>query len=216
MSKYEIILFDLDGTLTDPKIGITRSVQYALKKFGIAEDNLDKLEPFIGPPLSGSFREFYSFDEAQAVQAVKYYREYFSSAGKYENSVYPGIEDMLRELKKAGKELIVATSKPTVFSEDILKHFNLYDYFDSIVGSNMDGTRVDKSDVIRFIISSLKPKTMESIVMVGDRKYDVCGARENGISAIAVSYGYGPENELFEAGPDFTAHSVDELKMLLL
>lgn len=216
MSRYETILFDLDGTLTDPKIGITRSVQHALKKFGIMEDNLDKLEPFIGPPLSDSFKEFYSFDEAQAVQAVKYYREYFSTVGKYENSVYPGIEDMLRELKKAGKKLIVATSKPTVFSEEILKHFNLYEYFDSIVGSNLDGTRVSKSDVIRFVISSLKPETMDNIIMVGDRKYDVSGARENGIPVAAVSYGYGPEDELSESRPDFIVHTVDELKMLLL
>lgn len=216
MGGYKAILFDLDGTLTDPKVGITRSVQYALNKFGIIEDDLDRLEPFIGPPLTDSFREFYSFEDPQIVQAIGYYREYFSKTGLYENKVYEGMEAMLKALKDDGKKLVVATSKPTDFSEEILRHFNLDGYFDFVAGSTFDGTRVKKSDVIRFAISSMEGYGKGDIVMVGDRKFDVLGARENGIHSIAVMYGYGSWEELAGSRPDFIAHSVGELSGLLL
>lgn len=215
MGSFEVILFDLDGTLTDPKIGITRSVQYALRKLGIIEDDLDKLEPFIGPPLYDSFREFYSFEDTQIGQAIEYYREYFSYKGLYENKVYEGMEGMLKTLKDSGKKLIVATSKPTEFSKQILKYFKMEGYFDYVVGSNIDGTRVKKGEVIQFAISSLKEYDKKDIVMVGDRKFDVYGARENGIHSIAVTYGYGSDSELFESKPEFLAHSVKELSALL-
>lgn len=215
MGSFEVILFDLDGTLTDPKIGITKSVQYALGKFGIIEDDLDKLEPFIGPPLSDSFREFYSFGDAQIVQAIQYYREYFSRKGLYENKVYDGMKGMLKALKNCGKKLIVATSKPTEFSEQILEYFNMEGYFDFVAGSNFDGTRAKKGDVIRYVVSNLSGYDKKNIVMVGDRKFDVYGARENGIQSIAVTYGYGSGIELTEAKPEFLAHSVKELSDLL-
>lgn len=215
MDSYKVILFDLDGTLTDPKIGITRSVQYALRKFGIIEDDLDKLEPFIGPPLSDSFREFYSFEGEQIGQAIGYYREYFSCKGLYENKVYEGMEGMLRGLKNCGKKLIVATSKPTDFSNQIVRYFNMEKYFDFVAGSNNDGTRVKKGEVIQFVISNLTGYDKKDMVMVGDRKFDVCGARENGIHSIAVTYGYGSRNELIESKPEFFAHSIKELSDLL-
>ena len=133
--KYKYILFDLDGTLTDPKEGITKSVQYALKKYVILIENLDLLENFIGPPLKDSFMEYYNFSEDQASQAIEYYREYFKEKGIFQNKVYEHMEELLSKLKKLGLILIVATSKPTVFAEEILRHFNLDVYFELIIGS---------------------------------------------------------------------------------
>lgn len=138
---FEYILFDLDGTLTDPKLGITSSVQYALRALGIEEPSLDKLEVFIGPPLTDSFREFYGLDEEQMTTAVDKYRERFATQGIFENEIYPGIPQMLADLKAKGKKLAIASSKPTLFVEQILEHFEIGKYFDHVVGSNMDGTR---------------------------------------------------------------------------
>lgn len=214
--KYNVILFDLDGTLTDPKIGITKSVQYALVKFGIEEPDLDKLIPFIGPPLVESFQEFYSLNQEQAQAAVRYYREYFAETGMYENAVYPGIKELLGELKSAGKELIVATSKPTVFSEQIIEHFGLTQFFKAIVGSNLDGSRIHKDEVIAFALKDLTGTIYDSVIMVGDRKHDIIGAQKNGIASIGVTYGYGTQEELTQAKPVYLAATVEELGELLL
>jgi phosphoglycolate phosphatase len=212
---YEIILFDLDGTLTDPKVGITSSVQYALRKMGIYEENIEKLTPFIGPPLLNSFMEFYQMSDEEAKQAIVYYREYFSVAGLYENKVYSGMEELLCNLHKQKKMLIVATSKPTEFSVKILEYFNLLQYFTAIIGSNLDGTRTDKGDVIEFALTSQNIAECSKIVMVGDRKYDIIGAKTNGIAAIAVTYGYGSHDELVFAEPNYIVSSVEELSTLL-
>lgn len=213
---YDHILFDLDGTLTEPKIGITKSVQYALAKFNIYEDSLDKLTPFIGPPLLESFMEFYNFSEDDARKAIEYYRERFSKVGMYENAVFEGIPEMLAELRRLGKKLVVATSKPTVYSVKILEHFNLYQYFDAVIGSNLDGSRVEKSEVIEAVLVELGDIDRSRTIMVGDRKHDVMGARANGLKVIAVAYGYGTPEELREAEPDNIAASVAELKELLV
>ncbi|MET3846511.1 HAD hydrolase-like protein [Paenibacillus sp. OAE614] len=143
--RYKHLLFDLDGTVTDPKIGITKSVQYALNKFGIQEDDLDKLEPFIGPPLKNSFMEIYSFSEDQALQGVEYYREYFRERGIFENELYPGMQNVLKQLQDDGFTLYVATSKPKVFADEILKYFEVDHYFEWVVGSHLDGTLSDKT-----------------------------------------------------------------------
>ena len=213
--KYQVILFDLDGTLTDPKVGITKSVQYALAKYNIQEPDLDRLIPFIGPPLAESFQEFYSLSREQALTAVGYYREYFTQAGMYENAVYPGIKAMLAELTKAGRQLIVATSKPTVFSEQIVAHFDLAQYFTQIVGSNLDGSRIHKAEIIAYILAELPQIPRENIVMVGDRKHDIIGAQQNGLAAIAVSYGYATPAELEQAKPTFQVATVAGLAALL-
>lgn len=213
---YEIILFDLDGTLTDPKIGITLSVQYALKCMGIHEEDADTLTPFIGPPLLESFMEFYQMSHEDAILAISYYRERFSRIGLYENMVYPGIPELLAALKGQGKKMIVATSKPTEFSVQILEHFDLKKYFHAIIGSNLDGTRTDKSEVIQFALLEEGSCGRDKIVMIGDRKYDVIGAQQNGVDVIAVSYGYGSYDELVEANPKYIFSSVDELSNLLL
>jgi phosphoglycolate phosphatase len=213
--SYEVILFDLDGTLTDPKLGITKSVQYALAKFNIHEPDLDKLVPFIGPPLVESFQEFYALSKEEAAAGVGYYREYFTKAGMYENAVYPGIKDMLTALTGQGKKLIVATSKPTVFSEQIIEHFGLMPFFQRIVGSNLDGSRIHKDEIIAFVLSELAAYDCKDIVMVGDRMHDIIGAKKNNIDSVAVKYGYGTEAELITAKPTYLAATVVDLTQLL-
>jgi len=209
------LLFDLDGTLSDPKIGITKSVQYALERFGIRVTDLDELEPFIGPPLVDSFREFYSFSEADSRKAVEYYREYFTEQGMFENELYPGMRELLDSLKEQGRSLWVATSKPAVFAEKIADYFSIARYFTAIAGSNLDGTRTDKADVIRYLLEEWNLRTEDS-VMIGDRKHDIRGAHCHGMASIAVGYGYGSEEELRAAGPSFFVRTVEELKALFV
>ena len=219
---YRYILFDLDGTLTDPKEGITKSVQHALKGMGIEEPDPDRLTPFIGPPLGDSFKEFYHMNEEETEQAIRIYRERFSTVGKFENEVYPGIPEMLRRLKGAGARLAVASSKPQVFVEDILEHFDLASCFDVVVGSELSGERVKKEEVVEEAIRRLfdgKEPTKEQkaeTAMVGDRKFDVQGARAFGLQAVLVSYGYMSEGEEFEEQPDILVGSVEELGRALL
>ncbi|MFI3238122.1 MAG: HAD hydrolase-like protein [Lachnospiraceae bacterium] len=218
MSK-RYILFDLDGTLTDPKEGICTCVQKALAAQGIIEDDLDKLEPFIGPPLLNSFMEFYGLSEEKAKEAIVTYRERFSTVGKFENIVYLGIPELLRTLKSAGFQLAVASSKPEVYVNDILEYFQIKEYFDVITGSELDGTRVDKDEVIAEALNRLfhyKAYKKDQVIMVGDRKFDVLGAKEIGIENIAVTYGYGSEKELEQAEADHIVHTVEELGELLL
>lgn len=213
---YQIILFDLDGTLTDPKPGITKSVQYALAKMGINEPDWERLTPFIGPPLALAFKEFYHMNDQEAKQAVDYYRERFSTVGLYENAVYPGIPELLKQLRSLNKILLVATSKPTVFAMKILEHFGLDEFFSHVVGSNLDGTLVEKSEVIAFALNKIGVYKKDNVLMVGDRKHDVLGAKGNGIDAAAVAYGYGPLPELNDAHPTYIVKTVGELAALLM
>jgi len=217
MKKY--LLFDLDGTLTDPKVGITTCVQYALQSFGIEEPDLDKLEPFIGPPLKESFMNFYDMSEEQADTAVEKYRERFKDTGIFENKLYDGIPEMLRTLQSKGMFLAVASSKPTVFVERILEHFNIAKYFSVVVGSELDGTRVNKDEVVQEALSRLfkdKPIQKEQVYMIGDRKFDVEGAKALQVESVGVTYGYGSMEELKEAKADYIVRSVEELQKFLL
>ena len=202
---YKYLLFDLDGTLTDPGVGITNSVMYTLRKFGINVTDRTTLYKFIGPPLRESFEAFFGFSEEQCEQAVRYYREYFSETGLYENEVYDGIPETLSQLKESGRKLIVATSKPELFAEKILKHFELYDFFDLVAGATMDNSRSEKADVIRYALESSGVSDISSAVMIGDRKHDILGAAANGIDSIGVLYGYGSRDELTAAGTTFIA-----------
>ena len=197
--NYLYILFDLDGTLTDPQVGITKSVQYALRHFGIDEPDLLKLNTFIGPPLTDSFMKFYGFDEAQATQAINFFREYFSKQGILENVLYEEVAELLAELHQAGCQLAVATSKPTVFAKQILEHYQITHYFKAIVGSNLDNTRTDKAEIIAFACNELGITDLGNVLMIGDRKYDIAGAQAHGITSIGVTYGYGSKQELAEA-----------------
>ena len=217
MKKY--LLFDLDGTLTDPREGITTCVQYALKALGIEEPDLGKLEPFIGPPLKDSFKEFYGMSDEQAEAAVAKYRERFENIGIFENKVYQGIPEMLHLLQSKGFYLAVASSKPTVFVERILEHFNLRKYFCVVVGSELDGTRVNKDEVVREALNRLfayKPIQYSQVYMIGDRKFDIEGARALGVESVGVSYGYGDLEELKAAKADYIVRSVEELQKFLM
>ncbi len=214
--SYKYILFDLDGTLTDPAEGITKSVAHALRHYGIEPPPLEELFPFIGPPLADSFMEFYGFDKEKAAEAVWVYREYFMVTGKYENLVYDGIEELLKQLKADGRKLAVATSKPEVLATDILEHFGLAKYFDIIRGSMMDGTRVKKHEVIQAVLDEFQPQDMNEMIMVGDRKFDVEGAKEFGMDCIGVLFGYGSREELEEAGAKYIAEDVAALGKLLM
>lgn len=212
---YDVILFDLDGTLTDPKEGIVNSIVYALNSFGIKNYDREQLTKFIGPPLKDSFMEYYHFDEELALRAIEKYREHFATKGLFENTVYPMIPELLKELSAQGKKIVLATSKPTDFAQRILDHFNLAQYFAFTGGSNLDGTRTKKSEVIAHAIQESHTET-EKVVMIGDRKFDIIGAREVGIDSIGVLYGYGTYEELIKENPTHLAHSMNDLREILL
>lgn len=216
MLKYQTILFDLDGTLTDPKEGIINSIEYALHKFNIEVEERADLTVFIGPPLQESFQKYLGFNPEQAWQAIRYYREYFAEKRLFENKVYPGIRELLEKLQAEHVLLAIATSKPTIYTERILEHFQLKRFFHIVIGSNLDGTRVKKGDVIRAVLEKIPTTNTNSIVMVGDREHDIIGAKENLIEAIGVTYGYGSEEELKAAGARYIAHSVAQLQKMLL
>ncbi len=213
---FDIILFDLDGTLTDPALGITNSVVYALKKMGISPPEKNELLKFIGPPLASSFEKYYGLSKEEALKAVDFYREYFAPKGIFENTVFEGIPEMLKELKNAGKALALATSKPTIFADKILNHFNLSDYFDLTVGSNLDGTLTDKAEVVAVALERLGNPDRKAAVMVGDRSHDIIGGTKNSLSTVGVTFGYGSETELNDAGATKIVHTVNELKKYLL
>ena len=215
MKSYSIILFDLDGTLTDSSQGIINSIIYALEKFDINDYDMPLLRKFLGPPLHESFEKFMGFDKEKSLQAVKLYREYFSSKGLLENEVYGSITDLLQKLKENGKSLIVATSKPQPFTDKIMEHFDLVKYFDFIAGSNMDTTRSKKAEVIEYALSECNIKDKSKVVMIGDRAEDMIGAQSVGIDSIGVEYGYGTFDELKNAGATYIAKTVDELENLL-
>ncbi|KAF0825757.1 HAD family hydrolase [Cytobacillus firmus] len=216
MNKHKVILFDLDGTLSDPKEGITKSVQYALQKMNINEPDIDKLECFIGPPLQVSFAEYYDFDEKETQKAIDFYRERFKEKGMFENELYLNIPLLLKSLKEQGFILVVATSKPTVFAEEILKHFNIDQYFELIVGSNLDGTRTSKTEIIQYILDKYNDRKLSDFIMIGDRKHDIIGANNTGIDSIGVTYGYGSFEELSNSNPTYIVESVEQLKDILI
>ena len=213
---FDTILFDLDGTLTDPGEGITNSVAYALRKYGIEVSDRSELYKFIGPPLKDSFMKYYGFDEDKAEEAIAYYREYFRDTGIFENRVYEGVEDMLRGLHANGKRIVLATSKPEEFAIRILEHFGLRKYFTVVAGASMDSSRSKKGDVIAYAISLCESFEKYTAVMVGDREHDIIGAKENGLKSIGVLYGYGDEKELKTAGADYIVSSPIEVLSLIL
>jgi phosphoglycolate phosphatase len=219
---YRYLLFDLDGTLTDSAEGIIKCVQYAAKKMGAEYKSAEELRVFVGPPLSESFKVVYGFSEEETRQAIVYYRERFQPIGMYENAVYPGIPELLECMKVHGKINLIASSKPEAFVKTILEHFDIAKYFDVIVGASMDESRNTKEAVIEEALSQLKNTdrygqySPDKCVMIGDRKYDICGAKYFGLRNIGVSYGFAPEGELKEAGADVIVDTVEELTQMLL
>lgn len=212
--KYEYVLFDLDGTLTDPALGITNSVMYALRHFGIEVQDRRELYFFIGPPLKETFEKRFGFTPDEGEEALAQYRVYFSDKGLFENSVYDGIPELLKTLTEHGTKVVLATSKPTVYADRILEHFGLKQYFTFLSGSELNGDRVEKADVIRYALDHLPITDKDRLMMVGDRSFDVDGARECGLPCIGVLYGYGDETELKDASA--IAKTVSDLKALLL
>lgn len=212
---YNIILFDLDGTLTDPGEGITNSVAYALNKFGIQVADKTTLYNFIGPPLIDSFMKYYKMSYEDGLNAVEYYREYFGVTGIFENRVFDGIPQLLSNIKKSGRKIALATSKPEQYATRILEHFGLSHFFDFIGGATMDETRSKKADVIKYVIDSLDIKDLSTVVMVGDRHHDIDGANQNGLDSIGVLFGYGDKEELETAGATYIAETVNDIIKLL-
>ena len=205
------ILFDLDGTLTDPKDGITRCIQFALDQLGTTSPDVDQLDWCIGPPLRGSFSQLLNTkDDTLLDQAIFHYRKRFSECGMYENVVYPEVIGSLRRIRKAGARVFLATSKPKVFAKQILDHFDLSPFFDAVYGSELDGRLSDKSELVAHILDteSLDPKMT---LIVGDRSHDIIGGKKNYIMTAAVSYGYGSREELTSFKPDFIFDTISDL-----
>jgi phosphoglycolate phosphatase len=216
MKHYTVALFDLDGTIIDPIIGIVNSVKYALDCMKIDYNPTDSFEKFIGPPLDQSFQNFYSLSESGAREAVEFYRVYYKKSGMKENHLYTGIKDLIQDMAKQNILLFVATSKPTLFAIDILKYYQLADYFKEIVGANMDLTRTAKNEIIGYILSKNLNIDPNNCVMIGDRSYDIIGAQENQLDSIGVLYGYGSNEEMKEVKPTYMAETVDDLRKILL
>ena len=196
--SYSNYLFDLDGTLTDPGVGIKNSIRYALEKRGYSPLREDELNAFIGPPLLDTFQKYCHVSREESAELVTTYREYFSTRGMFENTVYEGIPEALAALRERGAKLYVATSKPEPFAVRILEHFDLAKYFEFIGGSTMDETRTDKAEVIAYVLETAGLRPEES-VMIGDRRYDVRGGKTCGLATVGVLFGYGDREELSEA-----------------
>ena len=212
---YKTVLFDLDGTLTDPGLGITNSVMYALNKFNIKVEDRTSLYKFIGPPLKESYEKYYHLSDEEITRAVAYYREYFSEKGIYENELYNGITEVLKQIKSSGRQVILATSKPEEFAVEILKYFKIDQYFDFVAAATMDGTRNNKADIIAYALELGKITDLQSAVMIGDREYDINGAKVAGLDSIGVLYGYGSREELESAGATYIAERVEDIMGLI-
>jgi len=209
MSKH--VYIDLDGTLTDPFEGISNCIAYALERLGHARPASDSLRRFIGPPLLEAFVELVGHEKAP--RAVEHYRERFSGVGWRENTVYPGIHEALGAITGAGHRCFVATTKPHVFARRIVEHFELSAYFTAVYGSELDGTRTDKTELLRY--AQRERSEPRDSVMIGDRHHDIVGARNNGFRAIGVTYGYGTADELLGAGAECLAAAPGELPGLI-
>lgn len=212
MKKYESVLFDLDGTLTDSGEGITKSAAYAFEKLGLPVPSQKDLELFIGPPLAEIFPK-YGVPVEQTDEAIHYFRQRYKSVGKFENRPYDGIENLLKDLKAAGMRLYVATSKPETTAVEILSHFHLDRYFDEIAGATESHARETKDAVIAYLLNSVHA---EKCVMVGDTRFDVLGAEKLQIPCIGVAWGYGSVDEMREAGAIAIVRNISELEEILL
>lgn len=212
---YRTVLLDLDGTLTDPALGITGAIMYALEQFHIRVEERSSLYPFIGPPLSESFERYYHFNEEETGRAVAYYREYYGERGLYENTLYDGVPQLLAQIRDSGRRIVLATSKPEEFTVRILEHFQIDKYFDFVATATLDGSRSTKADVVAYALREGGITDRASTVMVGDRKYDILGANAAGLDSIGVLYGYGSREELQKAGATHIAESVADVMKFL-
>jgi len=215
-TSYKVVVFDLDGTLTDSKVGIANSIRYAFRRLSIKEPNNDEVLSFLGPPLHESFSRYASLSGDTLTKAVDLYREYFRERGMFENEVYSGVTTLLSDLRQTGHRLAVATSKAETFAEQILQHFQLRHYFDCVSGSSLDNSKASKTDVLLAVFPHFGHYAREDFVMVGDREHDIIGAHNVGIDSIGVTYGYGSRQELVDSGAGVIVDSPTELASLLL
>lgn len=215
LKNKQHILFDLDGTITDPKEGITNAVLYALDKLNITCDDKESLTSFIGAPLVKEFENRFNLSNDDANKALEYYREYYKDKGIFECKLFDKIENLFIHLKDSDKKIYLATSKVTPFAIDLLNHFNIFNYFTFIGGSTLDGTRSTKDDVIEYVIKENGLTDLDSLVMIGDKSFDSIGAHANGIECVGVLYGYGTKEEHIENNADYIVSTIDELITLL-
>lgn len=218
-NTYQNIFFDFDGTLIDTGPGILRATRYALMKYGIEENDESNLKRFVGPPLAEAFAEHYGFSPEESINAVLKFREYYLEKGWTECTIYPGITEMLTELRDSGRHLIIATGKPEDLAIKIAKRFGIFDFFDIIRGAYVDDEgehRTDKKEIITSVFEDLDITDISSCIMVGDRANDVHGAHRSGIKALGILWGYGSENELCGAGADFSAAAPHEVSEMLI
>ena len=217
MKEYKVIIFDLDGTISDSGVGITKCVQYALKKLNIIEEDLEKLKHFVGPPLKDELIKTYGCSEEQAKQGVEFYRERYKPIGIYETEIYPGTEEMLEMLKGNGKYIALATSKPLPMAEEVLKYLKIYSYFDKVMGAELKGPRQSKVDVLEALFDEMPDSiTKKQCIMIGDTCFDIDGANTVGIDSIGVDYGFGDKDEMLAHGAKAIAYSATELCNMLL
>ncbi len=214
--QYNTILFDLDGTIADSGVGVTKAVEFALNQFGITVDDRSTLFSFIGPPLTESFMKYYYMSVEEADEAVLAYRVYYEQKGMLENTIYEGIEELLKQLHGAGKTIVLATSKPEVYAVKILQHTHLDQYFTIMAGASMDGTRIQKYDVIQYALSQINDLDLLTTIMIGDRHHDITGANRSKIDSIGVLFGYGCRDELKEAKATYIAATAKDIGELLL
>lgn len=208
---FEHVFFDLDGTIVDSKEGVTTSVSYSLEKLKAEPLDNETLEKFIGPPLVDSYMNYCGFNREEALDAINKYREYYSDIGIYKFKLYDGIKEMLLSLKANRKKIYIATSKPEIFANKILKKADLLDLFDGIFGATLDSSRVKKQDVLNYAISTLNLENLSSAILVGDTVFDVLGAKAVNLNSMAVTYGYEDRESLVASKPDFLVNSVAEI-----
>ncbi|MGN1118852.1 MAG: HAD-IA family hydrolase [Oscillospiraceae bacterium] len=211
---FNTILFDLDGTLTNPYIGITSGILYALEKLGVERPPRESLVTFIGPPLFDELQRRFGFDDDTAREGVRLYREYYSAGGLFENELIDGAEDLLKTLKARGKRICLATSKPEEYARRILERFRVLEYFDFVGGATLDGRIGTKAEVIRLVLRETGADPSEC-VLVGDRFHDILGAHETGMKCICVLVGFGSREEYAQYGADFVAETLAEVNGLV-
>lgn len=212
--NFDTLLFDLDGTLTDSTEGIVRCLEYALERMGF--DIPEDTNKFLGPPLYRSFAEFCGMNEEQVNEAVRIFRERYSTVGLFENRVYEGVPEMLKRLRDGGKRIMVATSKPEVYAVRIFDRFGLSQFFEIVGGANINGTRNDKDEVIEYVLEKAGISDRSSVLMIGDRRQDVLGAHKTGLKCMGILWGFGSIEELTEAGADFIAETPIKAADMLL
>jgi phosphoglycolate phosphatase len=216
MAHFTHIFFDLDGTLTNPRLGIGNSLKYALRQMQIDEYSGEILERFVGPPLQESFKNLFGLNERNTQLAVEHFRTYFGEKGLYENEPYIGILELLQELHFSGKRIYVVTSKLEKYARMIMEHFEFDRFLDDLIGAEASGKHSGKAQLIAQLMERNRIQTSETVVMIGDTHFDIIGAKDNEISSIAVAYGFGTLETLNSCNPDFLVESVEELAELLL